>query len=208
MSSVLKVLQINVNRNATTTENVLQLAIELNISILAIQEPWVIQGSSKEYRSTIHSSFTQVFSDNSSLRPRAMFYIVNTIRASLAPNSPKHPDCVIIDLETEFAIQIVNVYNAKHPNDPNSIPIVDSGLDHLLTYSTILLGDFNTHHPWWDPLALKSANADILKDLIENNSLNLLNTPGEGTFYRPHMSHASVLDLTLASNSLSNKIID
>ena len=39
MSGNLKILQINVNRNPSTTEHVLQLAIELNISILAIQEP-------------------------------------------------------------------------------------------------------------------------------------------------------------------------
>ena len=31
-----KILQINVNRNAITIENILNIAIELNISILAI----------------------------------------------------------------------------------------------------------------------------------------------------------------------------
>lgn len=34
--SGIKILQINVNRNAITTENILNMAIELNISILAI----------------------------------------------------------------------------------------------------------------------------------------------------------------------------
>ena len=38
MSNYVKVLQVNVNRNRTTTENVLQTAIELDIKVLVIQE--------------------------------------------------------------------------------------------------------------------------------------------------------------------------
>jgi len=32
------------NRNSATTENVLELAIELDIKVLVVQEPWVITG--------------------------------------------------------------------------------------------------------------------------------------------------------------------
>jgi len=39
MSSYVKVLQINVNRSSPTTENILQIAIELDIKVLVIQEP-------------------------------------------------------------------------------------------------------------------------------------------------------------------------
>jgi len=37
MSNYVKVLQVNVNRNGTTTENVLQTAIELDIKVLVIR---------------------------------------------------------------------------------------------------------------------------------------------------------------------------
>ncbi len=57
MSNYIKILQINVNRNASTTESVLQMAIELEIKILVVQEPWVIMNNSNEYRSVNHSSF-------------------------------------------------------------------------------------------------------------------------------------------------------
>ena len=60
----------------------------------------------------------------------------------------------------------------------------------------ILLGDFNTHHPWWDPLAKKSTDADKLVDWFESNELSLLNTPGTGTFFRPNLIRESVLDLS------------
>jgi hypothetical protein len=52
----IKILQININKNATTTENVLQIAIELDIKILVVQEPWVIE-SNREYRSINHPNF-------------------------------------------------------------------------------------------------------------------------------------------------------
>jgi len=46
------------NRNSTTTENVLELAIELDIKVLVVQEPWVITGdNNREYRSIIYPSF-------------------------------------------------------------------------------------------------------------------------------------------------------
>ena len=92
-----KILQFNTNRNASITENVLQEAIKLNISILAIQEPWVIE-TGNTYRSINHTSFIQVFPDFGTFRPRVMFYILKTYKITLALSSPKDPDCVIIDL--------------------------------------------------------------------------------------------------------------
>ena len=117
-----KILQINTNRNPITTEHVLELAIELNIQILAIQEPWVID-QTDSYRSINHSSYKQVFPEYSAFRPRVMFYILKEIRATLAPSSPKDPDCIIIDL-TELSTQLINIYNATHPNIANSKPTI------------------------------------------------------------------------------------
>ncbi len=204
-----KVLQINVNRNASTTEHVLQVAIELNISILAIQEPWVINSNNNEYRSINHSSFTQILPNYEAFRPRTLFYIARNIKANLASISPQDPDCVIIDL-VDLNIQLINIYNATHPNIPNSIATIqrDNLLPNVLANNTIILGDFNTHHPWWDPLAPQSANASYLLNIIDKYSLNLLNTPGEGTFYRPHMASPSVIDLTFANQGIVNKVQD
>jgi len=203
-----KILQINTNRNPITTEHVLELAIELNIQILAIQEPWVID-QTDSYRSINHSSYKQVFPEYSAFRPRVMFYILKEIRATLAPSSPKDPDCIIIDL-TELSIQLINIYNATHPNIANSKPTIQRNniLPNQLLKETIILGDFNTHHPWWDPLRAQSSNAIYLLDLIKTYELELLNTPGEGTFYRPNMSTPSVIDLSFATKGVVNKIQD
>ena len=68
------------NRNSATTENVLELAIELDIKVLVVQEPWVIIGdNNREYRSIIYPSFYQILLNYSTLRPRTLIYIAREL---------------------------------------------------------------------------------------------------------------------------------
>src|ERR1700710_695773 len=184
------------------------MAIELNIKILAIQEPWVISNSN-EFRSINHPSFKQLFPNYSTFRPRVLFYISREYIVNLVPISPLNPDCIIIDL-INLNIQLINIYNASHPNIDNSIATIqrENLLPDLLAKNTILLRDFNTHYPWWDPLNTQSANSVYLIDIINKHFLNLLNTPGEGTFYRPYMAIPLVLNLTFVTQGVINYIID
>ena len=86
MSSYVKVLQVNVNRNSSITENVLQTAIELDIKVLVIQEPWVIvrDSNNRKYRSIIYSSYYQILPNYGTLRPRTLIYVARKLQASLA----------------------------------------------------------------------------------------------------------------------------
>ena len=93
-----KILQININRNSITIENILQIAIELNIIILAIQELQIIINNSNKYRFINHSSFKQLLPNYSTFRPRVLFYILKDYKVNLAPISPIDPDCIIIDI--------------------------------------------------------------------------------------------------------------
>ena len=92
-----KILQINVNRNFITTENILQMAIELNIKILAIQKPQIISNSN-EYRSINHSNFKQLFPNYSTFRSRVLFYILKDYKVNLVPILLIDPNCIIIDI--------------------------------------------------------------------------------------------------------------
>ena len=200
-----KILQINVNRNAITTENVLNLAIELNISILAIQEPKIYNLDNKNTtRSVMHASFSQILPNYGLERPRVLYYISKSLRANISRDSPLDPDCIVIDI---LGLRLVNVYNNSSINQPNSTYTINREFfPNLIDKNTILLGDFNIHHPWWDPLAPKSTSADYLVDLIQTKELVLLNKPGKGTFYRPHMSYSTVIDLTLVYSAIYNKV--
>ena len=145
------------------------------------------------------------------MRPRTLFYIARELQASLASNSLSDPDCLIIELILgALKMQLINVYNAIHPEDPNSILTIlrEDILPTTLDNSSLLLGDFNIHHPWWDPLRPPSTHATHLISYIEAHSLRLLNKPGEGTFYRSNMSTPSVLDLSFATSGIVTKIKD
>ena len=113
----LKVLQVNLNRNSSATESALQLAIELDIQLILIQEPWIIYNEDNNlYRSVNHPGFIQILPPNPQYRPRTLAYITKSIisQVSLAPESPSDPDLLILNIKNiNSNIQIINIYNKK-----------------------------------------------------------------------------------------------
>ena len=113
----LKVLQVNLNKNPRTTESTLQLAIELKVDIIAIQEPWIAPSNSSNYeapRSIAHQSFYQIFPKaDPNLRPRALFYISRSVTAEVSQlEEIADPDAIAITIqEGRSKLNIYNVYN-------------------------------------------------------------------------------------------------
>ncbi|EDN96572.1 hypothetical protein SS1G_01498 [Sclerotinia sclerotiorum 1980 UF-70] len=180
-----------------------------------IQEPWILSNPEKDFSSTrsiAHSSFSQLLPNNpSNLRPRTMIYISKGFKplVALAPNSPNDPDIQIIDItQGKHTIQLINIYNEADQAKEKGHTIERCLYNTPLTHHTILVGDFNSHHPWWDPFSNKSSNADLLAEWFEDHNLILFNEPGTSTFYRTNMTNPSVLDLTLATDSVSPYITD
>ena len=133
-----KILQTNINRNSITIENICQMTIELNIKILAIQEPQIISNNSNEFRSINYSSFKQLFSNYNTFRPRVLFYILKDYKVNLVSILLIDPNCIIIDI-IDQNIQLINIYNASHPNIDNSIATIqrENLLSNLLVKNTI-----------------------------------------------------------------------
>jgi endonuclease/exonuclease/phosphatase (EEP) superfamily protein YafD len=203
-----KILQVNLNRNQQATESALQLALELKVDLLLVQEPWILKDDSIT-RSINHPSFTQILPKFGEWRPRTLAYASKGYKpiVSLSPNSPQDPDLLVIDIKTKTSkLQVLNIYNEKDQAKEGPRTLERCLFHRELEPNSILLGDFNTHHPWWDPLARKSANADKLVEWIEEKGLELANQPGEATFFRPNLVRESVLDLTLTTRSLASYI--
>lgn len=215
LSSSIKILQVNLNRSAPATESTLQVAIELNVDLVVVQEPWVIPiGQDPDYtntRSVLHSSFTQILPKDCRLRPRTLVYVSRSFRplVSLANSSPQDPDMQVIDItEGNAKIQLLNIYNEADQLGHGPNTLARCLYSQTLYSKSVILGDFNTHHPWWDPLAHTTPGADQLVDWLEQQDLALLNTPGTGTFFRPNLARESVLDLTFATSAIASKIQD
>jgi Endonuclease-reverse transcriptase len=211
-SKSLRILQINLNRSLLATESTLQLAIELKIDLVLVQEPWTISTITTT-RSVVHPAFFQLLPPSSlGTRPRTLAYVTNRLQplVTISPSSPIDPDFLVLDIiNGQSTIQVYNIYNEK-----DQLGLGPSTLERVL-YSTVLgpnslvLGDFNSHHPWWDPLTTsQSTGASDLVLWLEENRLELINSPGIGTFYRPNMARESVLDLTLATSTLASAISD
>lgn len=214
IDSTIKILQVNLNRNQIATESALQLAVELNIDLIVIQEPWLIRGPPDDFsntRSVNHPSFTAIFPlFNTTQRPRVMAFISRSLKSTISinrsPTSLPDPDFLVLDAtEGENIVQLINIYNEQR----NDVWAVDRCLyRYPLTNHTILTGDFNLHHPWWDPLDPNptAAKAEVFVEWIEDQGMALINEPGQGTFYRSHMTRESTIDLTFASESIANKV--
>jgi ribonuclease HI len=213
----IKILQINLNRSSGATESTLQYAIENKIDIILIQEPWIISEKIDDFtnsRSINHQGFIQLKS-NTVLRPRTLAYIAKNPQfdINISNISPKDDtDLLILNLISgPHDCQLINVYNEKGQGDSilrtlNRIlyPIFDSN---ELKSNLLLVGDFNLHHNWWNPRTeYNSPNSVEFVNWIENQDFNLINKPGKGTFFRPHMNQESILDLTFATPNLANKI--
>jgi ribonuclease HI len=210
----LKILQVNLNKSTTATESTLQLAIELKANIIAVQEPWLAPTNNDNYaqaRSTIHQAFFQILpTADPSIRPRVMFYISRTLAAETytLQNFKKDPDAMAIVVKGDnYQIHLINLYNQTNAEGTKTIPRVL--LETQLPPSSILVLDCNEHHPLWDPLSpTTSQGAQRFIDWIENQDLELLNTPGVGTFFRPHLAREPVLDLSLVTPDLASKATD
>ncbi|KAF7568860.1 hypothetical protein PtrM4_112750 [Pyrenophora tritici-repentis] len=216
MLDSIKILQANLNKSIQATESTLQLAVELRVDIIAVQEPWLTPTRNNDYadtRSTSHAAYLQILPQSEpKLRPRVLFYISRTLLAEthLLEGFTSDPDAIALVVQKgNHKFNIFNLYNERGIGDIKTIPRVLLNTNTRLPESSILLLDANEHHPWWDPLCTStSPGAPPFVEWIESQNLSLLNTPGTGTFFRPHLSRESVLDLSLVTPDLADKAID
>lgn len=204
------------NHNGTTTENALQLAVEDKADIMLVQEPAIYddeEGDFTNARSTNHSGYTQIFPkySNLTLRPRVMAYVAKTFKPSISPAvlSPDDPDFMLLEItEKGKKLFIINIYNEKDRDQGTNKNTAERCLYSLpyIPQNTLLIGDFNTHHPWWEPSCDKTtARADKLEDWLDEEEFFLLNKPGKATFSRKNTKKTSVLDLAFVTESLSEQ---
>ena len=176
-------------------------------AILLLQEQyWSVYTKS----SPIHHSWT-LFEPTTinNEHPRTAIYINNNllIAAQVTPIKLPFSDVTAIQLNTtgEKPMLIINVYN---PSDKNIIPELHRHLHRLdmRNYETIIVtGDFNSHHPLWNPMGYTrhDEEADTLVEMMADLELNPLLPPGTITY--PHAGTA--IDLVWGNEEAMNRII-
>ncbi len=154
ISSSIRVLQANLNRSQPATESALQIAIELKIDLIIVQEPWIPlrPPDATDYlntRSVLHPSFSQILPADLTHRPRTLVYMARSFKplVTIASSSPRDPDLLIIDvIEGPSKIQLLNIYNEKDQAESGLLTLERCLFSRELQPNSLLLGDFNTHH--------------------------------------------------------------
>ena len=69
---------------------------------------------------------------------------------------------------------------------------------------TILAGDFNAHHLWWNSKARRALRHETLINILENGDFDLINEEDTPTYH--YSNGSSVLDLTFSSPQITDLV--
>jgi hypothetical protein len=180
IKSSIKIISINTNHSSPPTENALDIAVETGADLILIQEPWFYGDRTRDNwtgaTSTAHNGFTQILPNyNPAFRPRTLAYVSKAFSpsVSLGINSPIDTDIQIIDItEGDNTLQIINIYNQEDQAESRKRTLPRCLTNYNVHRNTLIIGDFNTHHPWWNPHTDKpNQEAEDLVEWIEDNNL-------------------------------------
>jgi Reverse transcriptase (RNA-dependent DNA polymerase)/Endonuclease-reverse transcriptase len=210
------VIQHNCRQAYPITIAAFETGLALNAAFICLQEPyvgvytfshpgyeikWPEKGEKKEKRVLI------------AIRKDLLTKVITETRSDLV----NHPYVLALDIwdlqsntqKKARRTRLINCYdNRIGPNttyhgdiDSNRRAIDDINWDNLIQGRAILLGDFNAHSPYWNPLMDRRKDADSLEAIIDKFDLILNNEPGAIT--RPNSrENNSIIDLTFTTTSI------
>ena len=206
----LAILQNNLHKSKERTHGILNDPDMKQYGILMLQEQY---WSTYTKSSPIHHAWTliepTVLNDT---QPRSAIYVNNNLftPSQIAPMSLPFSDITAIRLTIKNAntkpYLIINVYN---PCDKSIIPELHEHLRNTIdirNYGMIVMGgDFNTHHPAWNPVGYTrhDEEADALVDMMADLNLNLLLPPGTVTY----PNAGTTIDLVWGSSEAVNRTV-
>lgn len=135
--------------------------------------------------------------------------ISNEIAYSVISLPQLHPieAIAIKTINTKDTLMIISVYippsignSQLKPSLLNLIDLIDKS-----NVTTILAGDFNSHHPTWNNLNKSCPRGEMLAQILENTNLIVMND-GNPTTIRSPNSTQSAIDLTIVSSNIAPKI--
>lgn len=123
--------------------------------------------------------------DEGARGPRAVTYVRKGVKGVVfRPDLVSHPDVVVVSMpdREEGELFLVNIYNAgPKPNDGALQALTQADL-HWASAKVVIGGDFNLHHPLWEPLQKNrrhiSEAAQFLVDWMADMELDMANEPG------------------------------
>ncbi len=157
-----------------------------------------------------HSTFNKILSEQEeNHRQRVITFVSKAFQFSVTSRSDLCSDTYIQILNISGTnienFSILNVYNEKSQKSNSYKYTVERKLTTIeLTQNSLVCGDFNAHHQWWNSRITSSIRANSLIEWLNKYKCELINTSDEFTFIRETSN--SIIDLTFAIINLASQI--
>jgi ribonuclease HI len=209
----LKILQYNLAKGRETTDSVLNDDSIKQFTILLLQEQY---WSNFLDSSLLHQSWTLLEPTiRTDQTPRSAIYINNNALPSAAFTQVRIPfhDVTAVAItpnNNDKPTLLINIYK---PCDKNTIPPLRQYLARHLRpteyANIIILGDFNLHHPLWNPqnYAKHDNEADELVEMMEELHLRLLIPPGTITRPTTNAIGGTTIDLVWGNENAEDTVL-
>ena len=161
--------------------------------LVLIQEPWI----SNQNTTVTHNSFRTLIPHSHTGTPHTSALLclkTQHLSTSRTPSGPPErpgrptPRNLSPDTRPGAPLQIHTISGTTH-EEPHGRQTSRILTNQDLTTRTILAGDFNAHHPWWNSIATENGtNAGLLVSVMERNEQIPFNQPdvqptSNGTFW-------------------------
>ena len=186
----IRIISHNCARSQNVMLSILHTAL-LTADIALIQEPWIRKDRETGHQSTVsHPSFQSIIPPSiDNRRARVVAFISTTnphLRTTSRPDLCNDPDLMILEVKTGSIPPtfLANIYNETLPEGAqrNHQYTVERELVRLdLPTRTIVTGDFNAHHPWWNSFK-PPIRSEHLVQWAEDKAFSLLNEPDVSTY--------------------------
>lgn len=202
----LPIIQINLHHSKGASAILVRAMAKMQTGLALVQEPWQLDGAIKGL-----GGGGRLFHDSSEGRARACI-LTRGLEATFLPQVSTK-DLTVISLNTKFGEEgpaEILVGSAYMPYD-SADPPPPIEVRNLIEYANdrgleLLLGcDANSHHYGWGSSDV-NPRGESLQDFIMGAGLLILNRGHEFTFMDSR--RREVVDLTLCTNGLSDKVQD
>ncbi|EUC61565.1 reverse transcriptase from transposon X-element protein, putative [Rhizoctonia solani AG-3 Rhs1AP] len=217
--ATLNIYQLNSNTSKNCIDDLINRTSPADWDIIALQEPPFARNSNPVGITSVwHTVIPSEHRKHDLLDSRSMLLVSKRI----STNGWKRLDFSSrdisgIEIQTQMGnVQILNVYNDSNPKWTDTTDILDSHMQATPPdVHTILLGDFNRHHPNWDD----PSNEDLLTDqyieaadplvqLLSDHDLRMILPEHIPTHKHFVSKRHSRLDNVFASDAISDLVIE
>ena len=205
--STLQTLSYNLHKSHTVFDSFFNNPLTLEVPLIFIQEPPKKPQSENQMRSW--PGYNIIYpSTNMDEQPFTGIYIQKAFQEKICMietieiPSPNITGVRIKMKEDSVPVNFINVYNRP---DSYTLLLVSDIVRQLANQPTHLLGDFNAHHPAWNPTELNTrteTDTEEMVSLLQQYNFTLVSPPGIPTRYG--RGSATTIDLYWLSSTVEH----